>query len=267
MSFIEDHNVKQKILKKVVTACQHLLYSSEYARETRQYLNSRISKDQQSYWKFGYFPSDEYLSELLQLVPKESLELLNLYYPKYLSGGSFPHGHFSDHNLVMPFYSEHKDVIAILGRCILTEEIRQESLLNKYKYNNGSKKELFVYGLDKAKESTIKNNYIICVEGQFDCIALHNQGITNSIALGWANISRYQLFQIHRYTNNIFFMFDNDEAGNKAKQSIKKRYKDYANIKIISPPKEYKDIDEFFRLEKDQRYLSSVIDTIKTLGD
>jgi DNA primase len=267
MNFIKEYNIKQKIFKKVVIACQHLLYNSKCARQTRQYLNSRLSKDQQSYWKFGYFPSDEYISDLLELVSKENLELLDLYYPKYKSGGSAPHGHFSDHNLVMPFYSEHKDVIAILGRCILTEEKRQEHLLNKYKYSNGSKKELFVYGLDKAKESIIKNNYIICVEGQFDCIALHNKGINNSIALGWANISRYQLFQIHRYTNNIFFMFDNDEAGNKAKYTVKNRYKDYANIKIITSPKEYKDIDEFFRLENDQRYLSSVIDTIKTLGD
>lgn len=265
MNYIKENISRQKSFKKVITACQHLLYLSDKARNTRNYLNSRLTKEQQLYWKFGYFPNDENLFELLSLVSKEELEELNLYYPKYISGGEFPHGHFSEHNLVLPFYNEHNEVISLLGRSILNDEQRSAALLNKYKYSSGVKKELFVYGLNKAKESIIQHNCVVCVEGQFDCISLHNHGITNTIALGWANVSKYQFFQIHRYTNNIILMLDNDEAGQKSKDKIKIKYKDHANIKTINPPKEYKDIDEFFRLEKNEKYINSVIDLFRSI--
>jgi DNA primase len=75
------------------------------------------------------------------------------------------------------------------------------------------------------------------------------------------------MFQIHRYTNNIILMFDNDEAGQKAKKRIKDRYKDVANVKVISPPEGFKDIDEFFRGSKDVRYVQHVIDTIRSFGE
>lgn len=267
MSALAEHNLKQKSLKKVVRACQHLLLTSDQARQARRYLNSRLPSQDQMRWQFGYFPTDNRLKELTALVDKADLEAMNLYYPKFMAGGSAPHGHFSDHNLIMPFHSVHGDIVALLGRCLLTEEERQENLLHKYKYSTGCQKDLYVYGLDKAKDSIIAENCVIGVEGQFDCISLHTKGITNAVAFGWANLSKYQMFQIHRYTNNIILMFDNDEAGQKAKKRIKDRYKDVANVKVISPPEGFKDIDEFFRGSKDDRYIQHVIDTIRSFGE
>ena len=267
MTSLREHNLKQRALKKVVRACQHLLFTSDQARKARLYLNSRLSQIDQMAWQFGYFPSDDYLSELTGLVGKSDLETLNLYYPKFLAGGTAPHGHFSDHNLILPFHSVHGDIVALLGRCLLNEEERSENLLQKYKYSTGCHKDLYVYGLDKARDSIIRENCVIGVEGQFDCISLHANGIKNAVAFGWANLSRYQMFQIHRYTNNIVLMFDNDEAGQKAKKRVKDRYKDVANIKVINPPEGFKDIDEFFRGSKDTEYIRYVIDTLKSFGE
>ena len=266
MSVLREYNLKQKVLKKVVIGCQQLLLTSDAARGARRYLNSRLDKKDQMLWQFGYFPGDDCLSELTSIVSKKDLEDLNLYYPKFLSGGFAPHGHFSDHNLVMPFHNVYGDIVAILGRCLLTEKVRQETLLHKYKYSTGCQKDLFVYGLDKARDYIIENDFVVGVEGQFDCIALHSKNIRNSVAFGWANISRYQMFQILRYTNNIVLMLDNDEAGNKAKKKIKERYKDVANIKIVSPPSGFKDIDEFVR-SKDTKYVDCVIEQIKHFGE
>lgn len=267
MNSLTEHKKKQRILKKVLRACQHLLAGSDKAKQARRYLNSRLDAKNQIMWEFGYFPTDDSLSELTSLVSKSELESLNLYYPKFLAGGTAPHGHFSDHNLIMPFRDLHGDIIALLGRCLLSEEERQENLLHKYKYSTGCHKDLYIYGLDKAKDAIITENCVIGVEGQFDCIALHSKGIHNAVAFGWANMSRYQMFQLHRYTNNIILMYDNDEAGQKAKQRVKERYKDVANIKVISPPEKFKDIDEFFRHSKDKKYINYVIDTIKSFGE
>lgn len=267
MTSLSEYRKKQRVLKKVLRACQHLLVGSEQARGARRYLNSRLAQHDQLMWEFGYFPTDDRISELTNLVGKKDLESLNLYYPKFLAGGIAPHGHFADHNLIMPFRDVHGDIVAFLGRCLLTEEARQENLLHKYKYSTGCHKDLYIYGLDKAKDAIIEQDFVIGVEGQFDCISLHANGIKNAVAFGWANMSKYQMFQLHRYTNNIVLMFDNDEAGQKAKKRVKERYKDIANVKVISPPKEFKDIDEFFRGSKDTKYVKYVIDTIKSFGE
>lgn len=267
MSALLQHRNRQNSLKRVVRACQHLLLISDQARQARRYLNSRLPQKEQLLWQFGYFPTDDRLSELTSMVSRADLEVLNLYYPKFLAGGTAPHGHFSDHNLIMPFHNVHGDIVALLGRCLLSEEERQENLLHKYKYSTGCQKDLYVYGLDKARDSIIAENFVIGVEGQFDCISLHARGITNAVAFGWANLSRYQMFQIHRYTNNIILMFDNDEAGQKAKKRVKDRYKDVANIKLVSPPKGFKDIDEFVRTSKNPEYVRHVIKTIRNFGE
>ena len=270
MNTLKQHQTRQSSFNKVLAACQHLLYSSNAARPTREYLNSRLALKHQFEWGFGYFPDDDHLSDLTKFVNKKDLASMNLCYPKFLEGGlggKTPHGHFSEHNLIMPFRNVHGDVVALLGRSLLTEEARQERLLHKYKYSTGCKKEYYVYGLDKARDAIIQKNFVICVEGQFDCISLHTHGIRNAVAFGCSNVSIHQMFQLHRYTNNIVLMFDNDEAGQKAKKKAKSKYKDIANIKLISPPSESKDIDEFFRSSKDAGRINVVIDTLRSLGD
>jgi DNA primase len=267
MTILQDHKKKQRIFKSVVSICQHLL-QSPLGSSAREYLDKRLDIEDQLKWKFGYFPDDKNLHELTSLIKKEDLELINLYYPKFLAGGTLPHGHFADHNLVMPFHNVHNEIVSLLGRTLIeSEEERRDRELQKYKYSSGSQKDLYVFGLNKAKDSIIENNFVIGVEGQFDCISLHTQGITNSIAFGWANMSKFQLFQLHRYTNNIILMFDNDEAGQKAKGRVKTRYKDCANIKVCSPPKGFKDIDQFFRECTDLEYKRDVIFKIKNLGE
>lgn len=260
------HNARQKILQKVVKACQHLLLTSDSARHARRYLNSRLSKDDQLEWKFGYFPVDDRLCDLTSLVRKDELEDLKLYHQKFIEGGMAPHGHFADHNLVMPFHNVHGEIVSLVGRCLLSEEEREERELHKYTYSAGCQKDLYVYGLDKARDSIIAKDCVIGVEGQFDCISLHANGITNAVAFGRANLSRYQMFQIHRYTNNIIIMLDNDDAGQTGKSKIRDRFKDVANIKLISPPTGFKDIDEFFRNSKDTEEIRHVIDTLNSFG-
>jgi len=159
----------------------------------------------------------------------------------------------------MPFRDEHGRIVSLLGRTISTEKAIQ-----KYKYTLGAHKEMFVFGLNKAKESIIKKNYAICVEGQFDCITCQSKGINNTVALGWANCSRYQFFQLRRCTNNLVLLLDNDDAGEKARHKIKARYGAFCNITSIKPPSDFKDIDEFLRKAEPGR-VQNVIDSLNAI--
>jgi DNA primase len=263
MHIFKTHKDYQRTLNLVVKSCRHLLKYSSFAKDARDYLNSRLPANMQEEKEFGIFPEDYLLDSLTSLVSVKELERLNLYYPKFLAGGFSPHGHFSDHNLIMPFRDVHGNIVALLGRSLLSEEERRDSCIQKYKYSSGCQKDLYVYGLDRARDAIIESDCVIGVEGQFDCASLHAEGIRNAVAFGWANVSRYQMFQIHRYTNNVIIMFDNDDAGKNGKARVKERFKDYVNIKVTSPPKGFKDIDEFLRNTDDKEYKRFVIDKLK----
>lgn len=266
MSFVSQNLTRSHMYQEVVGACNHLLRHSNAAAKAREYLDSRIPKGLQEEFGFGYFPADQDLSELFQLVDRQTLEGLNFLYPRYVSGAEVDHGHFGEHNLIMPFRDAHGNIAALLGRSLLTDSERDKLSLQKYKYSLGCYKGLYVFGLDKARDSIIQNDCVIGVEGQFDYIACRAVGLHNVVAFGGANVSRYQMFQLHRYTNNVILMLDNDEAGQKAKRRIRKRFLPQVSIKTVAPPGDHKDIDEFLRKESDLLWKQQVIDGLKDLA-
>ena len=272
----------QYIYNQLAFVCQDLLHNSPSANKTREYINSRLSKAIQKKYEFGFFPTQQNLYELTSKISEKDLEYIKVYFPtrkENLPNYSKENeddpetieciydaqGHYCNHNLVMPFRDEHGHMVAFLGRTLLSDDERSDLGVQKYKYNSGCSKNLFLYGLNKAKNSIIEKNYVICVEGQFDCIALQTAGVKNCVAIGTTHLSHYQLFLIHRYTNNIILMLDNDEAGNRSKVKIKKRFGHIANIKTIGIPGKYKDIDEYLKKEEDLWYKGYFLNKINNL--
>ena len=262
MSLLAELKVRSQVLEKVVDACHEVLTEDDSASEARKYLEGRMPRKSWRDYGLGYFPDDDNLDKLISLVGRKSLEEAGVLYPRFPFGIK---GHYGDHNLLMPFRDVHGNIVALLGRSLLPKDARDELGLQKYKYSKGARKSLYVYGLDKAREAIIRKNSVIGVEGQFDCISCHLRGIHNVVAFGGADLSPYQFFQIHRYTNNIIVLMDNDEAGKKARKRICKNYNEYANIETAIPPKGYKDLDEFWREEKDQNWCRTVTEQLRSI--
>ena len=89
------------------------------------------------------------------------------------------------------------------------------------KYLNSPETKLFnksneLYGLYEARKETKKIDSIIVVEGYMDVIALHEKGIKNAVATLGTAVTSNHLSKLMRYSNNIFFAFDGDLAGEKA---------------------------------------------------
>ena len=89
------------------------------------------------------------------------------------------------------------------------------------KYLNSPETRLFkksneLYGLYEARKETKKIDSIIVVEGYMDVIALHEKGIKNAVATLGTAVTSNHLSKLMRYSNNIFFAFDGDRAGEKA---------------------------------------------------
>ncbi|MDQ2994724.1 MAG: DNA primase [Pseudomonadota bacterium] len=89
------------------------------------------------------------------------------------------------------------------------------------KYLNSPETPLFhkgteLYGLYEARQANKDLPNIIIVEGYMDVVALAQFGINNAVAtLGTATTTQH-IQRLFRYTNDVVFCFDGDNAGQKA---------------------------------------------------
>src|SRR5713101_8157831 len=233
---------------QIVQSCQFLLESFPDAQECRDYLDSRLTKESQKIFKFGYFPPAHNLLSLTSLIGQDSLRKTNLFYSKNIEDSLYPRTinvyHLEGYPLILPFHDAYGKIIALVGRSLLTESDRNKVGIPKYK-NTIFMKGHHLFGLYENKNSIILKDSVYVVEGQFDLIKAVGRGITNIVALGNYYMTPYQFSVITRYTNNIVLLLDNDEAGGKGRKRIVEKFGKLANISNQYIPTGYKDIDEY----------------------
>jgi DNA primase len=139
-------------------------------------------------------------------------------------------------------------VVAIVGRTMLPEAEYKAKKISKYK--NTAESSLFIkgnnlFGLYENKQAILDLRRVYIVEGQFDVIKASEIGFNNVVALGNNNMTSYQFSVISRYSNNIFLLLDNDEAGQKGRKRIINKFGQFANIRNFYLPDGFKDIDEY----------------------
>lgn len=236
-------------MEDLVAHCQKLLYTDPNAKPALEYLDSRLPRDIQNIFQFGYLPKSENFADLFIDIPEQSLIDNKIAYNKSycdISGSiNLTISNFENYPLIMPYKNTYGKIIGLVGRTLLSEQERKLLSIDKYKNTAGLKKGNYLYGLYENKEEILKQGYAIVVEGQFDLIKAYQKGIRNLVALGNANMTAMQFCLISRYTDTLHLLLDKDEAGEKGMEKIMKKYSDYALIKIASLPDGYKDIDEF----------------------
>ena len=86
------------------------------------------------------------------------------------------------------------------------------------KYLNTGENEVFskgrlLYGIHHAKASIREKQFVFLVEGYFDVIKLHINGIQNAVAPMGTALTDEHLRFLKRFTERILLAFDSDEAG------------------------------------------------------
>ncbi len=240
------------MLDKIVESCQFLLNNFPEAQDCRSYLDSRLTKESQEKFQFGYFPNIHNLQALTALVGEEPLIKEKLLSHKIIEDSLCPRtitfSHFEHHPVIMPFRNCYGKTVALVGRSLLSEKERKTLKIDKYKNTYDSpqfKKGNLLFGLYENKQSILDQNCVYIVEGQFDVIKAVEKGFNNIVALGNASMTAYQFSVISRYTDNIFLLLDNDEAGAKGRERIVNNFGKYANIRNFYLPDGFKDIDEY----------------------
>lgn len=252
--FISKTLTNSQLFSEVVVACKGLLRTSSAAAEYRNYLDSRASKHNQNKYDFGFFPPDDKLDELYAQVDRDKLRQLELIYNVNLrdqNNTTFTRSVLNHHNLIWPVKDDYGNIVALIGRSIFDKDKLKELSIAKYKYTKFAKQSV-LFGLNQAKKSIRKTGIAIIVEGQLDCISCHAHGFHNAVALGGTSLGYYQLYLLKKYgAKEVWLALDNDDAGKSGQDKIARKYSGYIDIKKVSLPVQYKDVDEYLRKSED----------------
>ncbi|OGN08685.1 MAG: hypothetical protein A3C61_01390 [Candidatus Yanofskybacteria bacterium RIFCSPHIGHO2_02_FULL_39_10] len=91
-----------------------------------------------------------------------------------------------------------------------------------------------LYGLNRAKMEARRANRCLLVEGNMDAIMSYQAGVKNVAATSGTALTPSQLQLLQRYTNNLDFCFDVDQAGFTAtRRGIGLALSQNFNIKIV----------------------------------
>ena len=134
--------------------------------------------------------------------------------------------------LIFPIKSFVGKIIGFGGRDISDDK-------NVAKYINSSQsivydKSKVLYALYDAKGHIRLKDEVILVEGYADVLTMHKEGFINTVASCGTALTLDQLLLVKRYTNNLFILYDNDNAGqNASEKALELAIKEGFNVKVI----------------------------------
>ena len=231
---------KEKELDTLINICNKNLKNS---KECIAYLKNRgLSGEDVKRFKIGYFPRN--IKMLTNYVSSDLLKSLSIV--DYSNNSDFSNYFY----LVFPIYSEYGAPVGISGRTLLSDEERGFVGIPKYK-NSSYKKSGILYGLEASRDHIIKSNNVYVLEGYFDQIAMNKAGIKNSVAICGTAFSQNHFLKLARYTDKITFLLDSDDAGVRSVESIHNKFLNKGvKLRFLKCPDGYKDVDEYFRNDK-----------------
>ena len=115
--------------------------------------------------------------------------------------------------IIFPIYSDKGKIIGFGGRVINSEDTP--------KYYNSPETPLFqksyeLYGLLASRKQIREKGYVLVVEGYMDVVGLSQSGIKNVVATLGTATTAFHIKKLMRYTQEIIFCFDADDAGRSA---------------------------------------------------
>ena len=78
------------------------------------------------------------------------------------------------------------------------------------------KKGQILFAFDQAREAIVRTKTVIVVEGYFDAIALHQAGLTHTVATLGTALTVEHIQALRRFADKVVLLFDPDAAGVRA---------------------------------------------------
>ncbi len=208
-----------------------LLTEHPIGKEALAYLKKRGITDQTiKKWRIGYAPRKKVLHDLL---------IKRGYSPQEIERSGKPDMFYD--RIMFPIMDVMGNTVGFTGRILGQGEP---------KYLNTPETPIFrksriLFGLEKAKQAIKINAQVIITEGQMDVISASQAGTQNVVATSGTALTQDHLRILARYSVDIVFAFDTDNAGETAtKRAIEMAIGDGLSVKIIPIPAPFKDIGD-----------------------
>ena len=184
-------------------------------------------------FQLGYSPekSDAFSAHALKEGYKiEFLEKTGLTIPKESRNYDRFRG-----RVMFPIHSLSGRILGFGGR-ILKSNVKAAKYLNSPESEIYSKSKV-LYGMYQAKNSIVKKERCLLVEGYTDVVSMHQAGIQNVVASSGTSLTVDQIKLVKRFTNNITLLFDGDAAGLKAAlRGVNLILQEGLNVKVVTFP-------------------------------
>lgn len=223
--YLTDKNAEHKkenqtlydIHKKVNDFYHYYLLNTTNGEDALNYLTNRdMTNDTMTTFQLGLAPLNSEV--LLQYLSQE-----NFSHEDLLASGIFyesSQGKLIDRfrgRIIFPLRNSRGEVVAFSGR------VYDENLVSQAnaKYLNSPETEIFhktnlVYNLDIARPRIRQLNQVLVCEGYMDVIGLHQAGYQHAVATMGTSLTEAHIKQLGKLANEIIFVFDGDDAGQKA---------------------------------------------------
>jgi DNA primase len=117
------------------------------------------------------------------------------------------------HRLMFPVIDIWGNTLAFGGRVLRDEDTPKYLNSPETKFYTKGKQ---LFGLHAAKQAIQRAEMALLVEGNFDVITLHAQGIQTAVAPMGTALTEAQARLLGRYTRRVVVLFDGDRAGEEA---------------------------------------------------
>lgn len=219
----------------------YLLLSHPAGKKALRYLidERKLSLPLIKTFNLGYAPTSDALVKYLigkKKYKEEDLLAAGLAFRRESGVADF----FRD-RIIFPIIDHRGNVVAFSGRALGAEQTP--------KYINTKETPVYIkgntlYGLNLARDAVKKESKVIIVEGEFDVITAHKEGILNIVAVKGTALTENQIKLLKRFSGKFAFCFDTDPAGTEAqRRSIQLIEKEGITATVITPPSG-KDPDE-----------------------
>ena len=199
-------------LEAAATAYEQWLGDPEMGASARAYLERRgIARETQRTFRLGLAPAG-WEALVGRLRGKFSDEvLLEARLAGRKEGGRSTFDWFRN-RLMVPLIAPGGAVLGFGARAFGDEQPKYLNSSESTVYHKGQ----FLFGLEQARRAVKPEGEMVVVEGYFDAIAMHQAGITNTVATSGTALTSDHARALKRMVRGLALTYDGDAAGQQA---------------------------------------------------
>lgn len=199
-------------LEQAASAYEQWLADPERGRAARALLEGRgITRETAKAFRLGLAPEgwDNLAGRLAPRLGEDLLVQAGLAARREQGRGVYDRFR---HRLIVPLIAPGGAVVGFAARAMGDEPPKYLNSPETAVYHKGS----FLFALDGARRHAHEAGETIVVEGQFDAIALHQAGLTHTVATSGTALTADQARLLKRAAPRVALTYDGDDAGREA---------------------------------------------------